>query len=165
MVITVHGSRAIQLRCPSLILGSSMRIEHTNSVGRRYQYVPTRHPRRRDQEHELDLTSVTSGPYSRRSNGLLLSTIAAFCLFGFLLASQGIFSSDQWWAVYYPQIDDRTKYIDLGRHVSLEQCRAAVTDHIHTAGVLLGEYDYQCGLNCNSLTEELNRFICESNQR
>ena len=90
-----------------------------------------------------------------------MAVVATIGLIGFLLASQGVFRQDQWWAIYYPDGSDLTQYIDLGRHSSLELCHAAVTAHQTATGAAEGTFEFACGLNCVQLTDDLERFICE----
>lgn len=94
-----------------------------------------------------------------------MAVVATIALIGFFLASQGVFNEDNWWAVYFPNGDDRNQYTDLGRHASLELCRAAIAEHQSTIGAVEETFDFECGLNCVPISEDLNQFVCEESQK
>lgn len=100
-----------------------------------------------------------------RQNSLLMAVVATIGFIGFLLASQGVFNEDNWWAIYYPNGDDLTQYTDLGRHASLELCCAAVADHLLVTDAVDGTFDFECGLNCVQMTDDFDKYTCETSQK
>jgi len=70
------------------------------------------------------------------------------------------FSSDEWLPTYYPNPSDLTTYSNGPIFDTLEQCRDWVDAEAIRRGQALGEYDYECGLNCE-LDNTYGLFVCD----
>ena len=75
--------------------------------------------------------------------------------------------TQEWQGYVYPNKNDLTKHIELGKFNSLEQCRNAAIDKLWKLGDR-SKGDYECGLNCQPLKNyggatDIN--ICEKTER
>ena len=55
---------------------------------------------------------------------------------------------DTWESFLYPDKNNLSVHIELGEFGSLEDCRDAILGHARMKGMIIGTYDYECGLNC-----------------
>lgn len=86
--------------------------------------------------------------------------------------------AQRWEGFVYPNKDDLTVHIGIGGYESLEACRQSAIDalvvvrQIQTSGRIsfneafgmLPETDYECGLNCDSVSGFSGR-VCEETVR
>ena len=75
--------------------------------------------------------------------------------------------SQEWRGFVYPNKNDLSKHIEIGKFDSLEKCRNASLGKLQIMGKRY-EGDYECGLNCQPLknpdgTSDIN--ICEKTER
>ncbi|WP_298697396.1 hypothetical protein [uncultured Brevundimonas sp.] len=67
-----------------------------------------------------------------------------------------------WKGWVYPNRDDLTSDVPLGRFTSLEECRATATEALFALKALQG--DYECGFKCK-LRPELGLSVCERTEK
>ncbi len=75
--------------------------------------------------------------------------------------------SQEWQGFIYPNKNDLSKHIEVGKFDSLEKCRYASLSKLNLMGKRY-EGDYECGLNCKPLknfdgTSDMS--ICEKTER
>ena len=56
--------------------------------------------------------------------------------------------SDQWQPVFYPDTSNLTEYLYGPIVETVEQCRDWINNEAIKLEKALGDYDYECGLNC-----------------
>ncbi len=86
-----------------------------------------------------------------------------FLFLPFLLAG----CSQEWKGFVYPNKNDLSKHIEIGRYDSLEKCRDASLHKLSSIGKRL-DGDYECGLNCRPLKNfdgSSDMSICEKTER
>lgn len=67
-----------------------------------------------------------------------------------------------WKGWIYPNRDDLTSDVPLGRFTSLEECRATATEALFALKSYEG--DYECGFKCK-LRPELGLDVCERTEK
>lgn len=70
------------------------------------------------------------------------------------------FKSDTWHPVYYPNPTNLTNHVNGPVVDSLEQCRDWIEREANRRGQTAGQYDYECGLNCN-YEPQSDLSVCE----
>lgn len=88
-------------------------------------------------------------------------------IYGLFVALSLSGCSQEWRGFAYPNKNDLSKHIEVGKFDSLEKCRDASVDKLQMMGKRY-EGDYECGLNCRPLknfdgTSGMN--ICEKTER
>lgn len=72
--------------------------------------------------------------------------------------------SAEWKGWVYPDADDLTRSVALGRFRSLEECRAYSTNALRALSPN-GGGDYECGLKCRPRTELGGSETCKETSR
>lgn len=75
--------------------------------------------------------------------------------------------TQEWRGFVYPNKNDLSKHIELGKFDSLERCRNAAIDKLWGLGDR-SNGDYECGLNCRPLKNpdgSIDINICEKTER
>jgi hypothetical protein len=86
-----------------------------------------------------------------------------FLFISFLFAG----CSQEWRGFVYPNKNDLSKHIEIGKYESLEKCRDASLHKLSSMGKRL-DGDYECGLNCRPLKNfdgSSDMSICEKTER
>lgn len=71
-----------------------------------------------------------------------------------------LFSQGRWLPTYYPNPSDLTTYSNGPMLDSLDQCRDWIDSEAMRRNQESGEYDYECGLNCD-LDNQYGIFVCD----
>jgi hypothetical protein len=88
-------------------------------------------------------------------------------VFALLVALSLSGCSQEWRGFVYPNKNDLSKHIEVGRYDSLEKCRDASLGKLQIIGKRY-EGDYECGLNCRPLrnfdgSSDMN--VCKKTER
>ena len=70
---------------------------------------------------------------------------------------------DNWDGFLYPNKNDLTEHINVGKFDTLAQCRSAVARYVQENSIRANQFDYECGKNCRGSSTGLS--ICEETLR
>lgn len=70
-------------------------------------------------------------------------------------------SAEVWTGYFYPNANDLTNHIETGEFESLEECRDTTISYADSMGIPYGQYDYECGLNCEARSEYGGLNVCK----
>jgi hypothetical protein len=73
-------------------------------------------------------------------------------------------SPDRFMPTYYPNPSDLTMFSNGPEVDSLSACRDWINSEALRNSQNAGEYDYECGLNCN-FDDKFDIFVCEDTLR
>ncbi len=68
-------------------------------------------------------------------------------------------SDDVWTGYFYPDATNLSDHVETGAFDTLEECRDVTVSYAEDMGIPYGQYDYECGLNCEIADYGLN--VCE----
>jgi len=66
-----------------------------------------------------------------------------------------------WTGYFYPDAANLSNHVETGTFDSLEQCRDETVSYAGIMNIPNGQYDYECGLNCESKTSMGGLNVCE----
>lgn len=70
-------------------------------------------------------------------------------------------SAEVWTGYFYPDANNLTNHIETGEFESLEECRDETVSYADSMNIPYGQYDYECGLNCEAKSGYGGLNVCE----